>query len=671
MKNLAIFFILLLFFGCSKDEPNSVSDENPYHQNDEVAENVIVISEDNSNLISSETDLSNGIYIIEFESDAPEVAIDDIIIGVEGEGFLRKIVSVNTSGNSLTLETSQATLDDIFNNATIEFNSDISESSRSANRTESGVTVNYAKDGITVMDDGIDFNFSNTTLYDDNDLTFQITNGNVRFNPNLYFKADYSFFGGLDYVDFGTDNATLDIDCDFSLSASASVNLPEFSTTLVDFDKNLSVLVAGIPVIITINTELIAELNAGIEATFTTSTGFTNNYTLTSGVKNEDDIWSGNFDINSGITDKPINIDGQVNFSQNLTITPKISVKFYGIVGPYCIPEMTEDFNLNLNAATLDWDSDLKVGLDVTTGINVTIFEVDYDPYTRTDNFGYTLWNTPETLEIISGNGQNGTQEEALTDPLVVKVTDLLGNTISNVPVYFTVTEGDGTVDDENITSVMTDDNGLAEVIWTLGDSSPSQTVEVTVKKANGADIQTPLTFDATSESTIFIDPRDGQEYNLVTIGNQTWFTENLNYASGSGACYDNNSENCDTFGRLYSWSTAYSACPDGTHLPSSFEWEELVTNLGGSDIAGGKMKSTTLWSSPNTGATNESGFSALPGGNWTTYPPPSGSYGNSPSLGYWWTSDQNNVVLSASGENVATASPNTEFKFSCRCILD
>ncbi|WP_179353072.1 FISUMP domain-containing protein [Winogradskyella vidalii] len=671
MKNLAIFFSLLLFFGCSKDDNNTTSDENPNQQDAEVAENVVVISNENSDLISSETDLSNGIYILEFENDPPEVNIDDIIVGDEGEGFLRKIVSIDTNGNSLTLETTQATLDDLFNNASLEFTSDISESSRSGNRRDSEITINYAKNGVTVMDDGVDYNFSNTTLYDNSGLTFKITSGTAKFNPSLHFKADYTLFGGLDYFNFETDNATLEIDCDLLLNASGSVNLPEFSTTLIDFDKKITILLGGAPVIVTINTELIAELNAGIDASASVTSGFTNNYSFTSSIKHEDDIWTANFDLDSDLTPKDINFNGEVNLAQNLTITPKVTVKLYSVIGPYCEPKMTEDFTLNVASPSLDWDSELKVGLDLTTGFIITIMDHNITPYSRTDNFEDTIWSAPKTLEIISGNGQNGTQEEALTNPLVVKVTDLLGNPISNVPVYYTITEGDGTVENESVTSVMTDGNGLAQAIWTLGNASPSQTVEVTVKKANGADIQTPVTFNATSESTIFIDPRDGKEYNLVTIGNQTWFAENLNYDSGSGACYDNNTENCDTYGRLYSWSAANSACPDGTHLPSSFEWEELVTNLGGSDIAGGKMKSTTLWSSPNTGATNESGFSALPGGSWTTYPPPSGSYGNSPGLGYWWTSDQNNVVLSATDENVATASPNTEFKFSCRCLLD
>jgi uncharacterized protein (TIGR02145 family) len=95
--------------------------------------------------------------------------------------------------------------------------------------------------------------------------------------------------------------------------------------------------------------------------------------------------------------------------------------------------------------------------------------------------------------------------------------------------------------------------------------------------------------------------------------------------------CYDNNEANCAIYGGLYQWNEAMQyvttegaqgICPAGWHLPTDGEWTTLTDYLGGTDVAGGKMKSsgtieegTGLWYSPNTGATNESGFTGLPGG--------------------------------------------------------
>jgi len=91
-----------------------------------------------------------------------------------------------------------------------------------------------------------------------------------------------------------------------------------------------------------------------------------------------------------------------------------------------------------------------------------------------------------------------------------------------------------------------------------------------------------------------------------------------MNYETGNNWCYDNDPANCATYGRLYDWETVLGVCPSGWHLPSDAEWTALTTFLGGVSIAGGKMKEagTAHWSSPNTGATNSSGFTALPGGN-------------------------------------------------------
>lgn len=114
-----------------------------------------------------------------------------------------------------------------------------------------------------------------------------------------------------------------------------------------------------------------------------------------------------------------------------------------------------------------------------------------------------------------------------------------------------------------------------------------------------------------------FTDTRDGKVYKIVTIGTQTWFAENFNYETANSTTYNNLLSNGEIYGRLYSWNDALDACPTGWHLPSLDEWLTLIDYLGGSEIAGGKLKETGTvhWESPNTDATNSSNFTALPGG--------------------------------------------------------
>ncbi len=123
--------------------------------------------------------------------------------------------------------------------------------------------------------------------------------------------------------------------------------------------------------------------------------------------------------------------------------------------------------------------------------------------------------------------------------------------------------------------------------------------------------------YDYGDSPNSFTDSRDGQIYRTVQIGTQTWMAENLNYNCSGSYCYNNDPANGEIYGRLYTWDAAKTAAPAGWHLPTDAEWQTLVGYLGGSSVAGGKMKETGTehWYSPNI-ATNESGFTALPGGS-------------------------------------------------------
>ena len=116
----------------------------------------------------------------------------------------------------------------------------------------------------------------------------------------------------------------------------------------------------------------------------------------------------------------------------------------------------------------------------------------------------------------------------------------------------------------------------------------------------------------ACSES--FIDPRDGQSYDIVQIGSQTWMAENLNYEVEGSACPEGDNRNCSKYGRLYTWDMARTVCPEGWRLPDSSDFEALIANAGGAEVAGGALKSTSGWFKKGNG-TDDYGFNALPAG--------------------------------------------------------
>jgi uncharacterized protein (TIGR02145 family) len=133
-----------------------------------------------------------------------------------------------------------------------------------------------------------------------------------------------------------------------------------------------------------------------------------------------------------------------------------------------------------------------------------------------------------------------------------------------------------------------------------------------------------------------------------------------------------------ETYGYLYDWETACDVCPDGWHLPTDAEWTELTDYLG--ENAGGKLKATGtieagtgLWYDPNTGATNETGFTALPGGGRGS----DGTFSDVGGGGYWWSATEVSTNyawsrdVSCDYSGVDGYNDDKELGFSVRCLRD
>lgn len=207
-----------------------------------------------------------------------------------------------------------------------------------------------------------------------------------------------------------------------------------------------------------------------------------------------------------------------------------------------------------------------------------------------------------------------------------------------------------------------------------------------------------------------FVDPRDGQSYNTVSIGTQCWMAENLNIGTRIDGilnhkddqtdngiiekfCYDNDDLNCDTYGGLYQWNEmmqytntegAQGICPSGWHLPTDDEWKVLEMELGMSQSAadaavswkgtdeGTKLKSTSGWQSNGNG-NNSSGFTGLPGG-WFFF---EYTFFYKEYSGFWWTSTQQ-YSQNAWYHNITYFNSKVRRKdwpkhggFSVRCVKD
>jgi uncharacterized protein (TIGR02145 family) len=193
----------------------------------------------------------------------------------------------------------------------------------------------------------------------------------------------------------------------------------------------------------------------------------------------------------------------------------------------------------------------------------------------------------------------------------------------------------------------------------------------------------------------------DGNEYPVVTIGTQKWMAENLRTSryhdgsaipnvtdddswnmltTGARCNYNNNSGLDEQYGKLYNWYSVADSrllCPAGWHVPADTEWTKLTDFLGGASVAGGKMKAIQGWTEPNTGATNESGFTALPAGG--RYPFASEPFKYLGRDGYWWSStpsqsNQSNAFsrgIDYSAKYVGRGNDNKLAGLSVRCVKD
>lgn len=191
----------------------------------------------------------------------------------------------------------------------------------------------------------------------------------------------------------------------------------------------------------------------------------------------------------------------------------------------------------------------------------------------------------------------------------------------------------------------------------------------------------------------------DGNLYSVVQIGTQIWMAENLKsvkyrnsdpidkvtddvqwraLTTGAYCNYNNNVNYAGIYGRLYNWyavNDSRNIAPMGWHIPTDAEWTILTNYLGGIAVAGGKLKETGIdhWKSPNIGATNESGFTALAGGmrDGNAWFDDFGLYG------HWWSStqgDANNAWgrgIYYNYGDIGSSSFGKSLGYSIRCIKD
>jgi uncharacterized protein (TIGR02145 family) len=361
------------------------------------------------------------------------------------------------------------------------------------------------------------------------------------------------------------------------------------------------------------------------------------------------------------------------------------------------------------------WDSGVVWSTSTNPGINsaTTSYLSSGEPLT-----GLTPNTTYHIRAFLQNNFGTFYGQELTFTTLSIEVPTLTTTEVSNITSPTATTGG-------IITS-----NGGANVtarglVWS---TSPSPTTALATKTTDGTGTGTftstltglasATTYYVRAYATNAAGTAYGTEVSFttnavavlpsVTIGTQVWQSSNLdlatyrdgtpipqvtdptawaNLTTGAWCYYNNDPANGAIYGKLYNWYAVAGIhdndpntpnkilAPQGWHIPNDAEWTMLTTFLGGESVAGGKMKAmgTSLWRSPNTGATNSSGFTGLPGGDRTKF----GTFDFIGNYGYWWGSSEystsNAWSRSLSPGNGSAYRTNyiKIYGFSVRCLRD
>jgi uncharacterized protein (TIGR02145 family) len=343
------------------------------------------------------------------------------------------------------------------------------------------------------------------------------------------------------------------------------------------------------------------------------------------------------------------------------------------ITAPVNGQEITKGDTVTISVNATDDDGsivEVRFFIDGVGKSSVSSFPYNYQWYTDTESTGN---HTIKATSIDNDGGSTSDEISLIIEegrPPIADFTASITSGSAPLTIHFT---------DQSV-------NNPTNWIWGFSDgvtsnqqnpthtfnNDGSYTVTLTVSNEFGSDTRSKINYIYIGGSgSTFSDPRDGQSYKIVTIGSQTWFAENLKYLPSVGPSADganfsafyyyvygyegtNVSEakattNFQTYGVLYNWLAATSACPDGWHLPTDDEWKILEMYLGMSQSdadawgwrgidEGKKLKNTNGWYDNGNG-TNESGFSALPGGYRIHIADSSGFFSNLEQYGGWWTS--------------------------------
>lgn len=387
-----ISICITVIFSCKKEEGAEPAGSL------ELWDNVVVPSQNSLVLDTNTTDFLNGVYTYNFnESGTLPVSVGDIIVGEEGEGFIRKVLTVSQNNGQYTFTTEQATLEDVFKSGEFNFNMDMAG-------------IDPAKvEGLTFPWSGI--------IHNDGGLKFEMLSSNINFNPNWNFDFGFNT-SGISKFEMSTYGSSFSADAELKAEITQNVSLNKSDTISVGTKKAVISVPVGpftIPIVVRMGFYLIADYSASVSGVGSGILNYSASSQCDIGLKYENQNWQSIFNVNPTANLSLNSVDGSITGQLKYAWRPHIVVWIAGVKGPY-INLLSPNLEATYRRSGSDWDFSADAFLKTAVGANVAAFGKSLGNYGPVETETERLTSkTPEKIERVSGDAQTGGINQQLT----------------------------------------------------------------------------------------------------------------------------------------------------------------------------------------------------------------------------------------------------------------
>lgn len=502
---------------------------------------IIAIVDTTDTILSDSAQLAGGLYIIKFSLPAPDISDSTVLLGLPGEGFIRKVDSFSTKNDTLYIQTSQGSLTDITINGAFNMG-DINDISATSLKSASGYKrldhlptrnelltdpkfktgrylylaqdkVKYIRPGVTYRGNATKSSEVNNPLsvhlafseflWANNDTTaFVKLSGYYKFDPNIAvdFQIKTKYLKPYLYkFKAGMYNGTIKSNYKIEFNASASAALLDKSFVL--FSKTVigTIIIAGVPILVTTEFALEGSINVNADANLKIAHEQTHISTYTAAIEYMSGNWSyPNSKKESSKMNNTVELRG--NLTQEFEIGPTVSFKVFGVVGPFIEAKLVEDLSLcaGANLEGAGWQANLNIGGSISVGAKAEIVSIDLFQVKKTWKKDFYQIQFPSKLSYVSGNNQYYEKDTRLAKKLTVKAKSNTGFVIPGALVHFVPKNG-GSVSNSY---VIADAAGEVSTYWTPGGEKTSA-LEAVALDCQGENLnKSPITFFAFSNAS-------------------------------------------------------------------------------------------------------------------------------------------------------------------------